>query len=146
MMLVFLICLHFQLVLWESTFFRGPSFGDVAASDLFTEMFPSLSKHNNTHNFELGYAARVLLEVGQRETVRNMWVSPLTCLKISACVFFVLSHHLSISQRNEVKAYFKPGSILMMVRAIFTNTIHILLATLPLGHFSDVSVKREGER
>lgn len=28
----------------------------------------------------------------------------------------------------------------MMVRAIFTNAVHILPATLPLGHFGDVRV------
>lgn len=46
MVLVSLISLLFKLVLRESKFFIGPRFGDVAASDLFTEMFPSPSKHN----------------------------------------------------------------------------------------------------
>lgn len=46
MLLVSLISLLFKLVLWKSKFFIGPRFRDVAASDLFTETFPSPSKHN----------------------------------------------------------------------------------------------------
>lgn len=103
--------------------------------------FPFLAQHTNLHLQLLPK----FLEVRHSEAVGSEFVSPLTCLSLKnqhipflLCVIFAFP--------EDIKAHFKPGSVSAVVRAIFTSTAHILPATLPLGHFSDVRMyvqKRE---
>lgn len=81
-------CCFFNLSPVSASLVGKQTFFDVAESDLFTEKFLPRSKQNI--QIQTWICCQTLLEVGQSESLRNMWVSSPTYLSL----FFSSCHPL----------------------------------------------------